>query len=132
MNEPDKIEQEWIKRYVTEEPFKPCAYYDPDGDCFEFMISNEAFYAKRLDNWVTVYYSQQTGEVVGSLTKDIQKLMRSFTALAVYVEGDEIDLVHVLVGPSCKSEDPVVVKAYWAVIEKAKECHFRVPVRKAA
>lgn len=132
MTEPDKIEREWIERYVTKDPFEPCAYYDPDGDCFEFVISNEAFYAKRLDNWVTVYYSQRTGEVIGSLTKSIQKLMKRFSTLAVFIDGDEIALVHILVGLSCKNEDPVVAKAYYAIIEKAKKCPIKVPLGRAA
>src|ERR1019366_2848141 len=39
--------------------FKPMACYNPAGDCIEFLVSNEPYYAKRMDGWVTVYYSEE-------------------------------------------------------------------------
>ena len=50
--------------------FKPTATYDRDGDCIEFLAKPDAFYAARIDDLVTVYYSQETDEVIGSLIKD--------------------------------------------------------------
>jgi hypothetical protein len=47
--------------------FVPAATYDPDGDCIEFLAKPDPFYAERVDDLVTVYYSQETGEVIGSL-----------------------------------------------------------------
>ena len=44
------------------EQFKPTATYDPDGDCIEFLAKPDPFYAERIDDLVTVYYSQETGE----------------------------------------------------------------------
>jgi hypothetical protein len=43
--------------------------YDPDGACIEFLAKPEPFYAERIDDLVTVYYSQDTHEVIGSLLK---------------------------------------------------------------
>lgn len=53
--------------------FEPVAIYDKDGDCVEFLTSNESFYAKRMDDLVTVYYSQETDEIIGSLIKGVSK-----------------------------------------------------------
>lgn len=50
-------------------PPQATAVYDPDGDCIEFLARPEPFYAERVDDLVTVYYSQETGEVIGSLIK---------------------------------------------------------------
>src|SRR5438128_9031297 len=50
-------------------PPQPTAVYDPDGDCIEFLAKPEPFYAERIDDLVTVYYSQETREVIGSLIK---------------------------------------------------------------
>jgi hypothetical protein len=58
------------------EAFKPTATYDPDGDCIEFLARPEPFYAERIDDLVTVYYSQETGEVIGSLIKGVSKFCR--------------------------------------------------------
>ncbi len=62
--------EEFAKRMMllTEpaEPFRPTATYDPDGDCIEFLVSPDPFYAERVDDVLTVYYSQETGQVIGS------------------------------------------------------------------
>jgi len=34
-------------------------YYDPDGDCIEFLSRPEEFWAERIDDLVTVYYSER-------------------------------------------------------------------------
>lgn len=45
--------------------FMPQLHYDPDGDCFEFFLSNESYYGRQIDQHATLYYSQETGRVVG-------------------------------------------------------------------
>lgn len=56
------------------EDFKPVVTYDPDGDCFEFLVKPDQFYGERIDDVVTVYYSQDTHEVIGSLIKGVRVL----------------------------------------------------------
>jgi hypothetical protein len=56
--------------------FKPIATYDRDGDCIEFLTKPDAFYAERIDDLVTVYYSQETDEVIGSQIKGVSKFCR--------------------------------------------------------
>ena len=53
--------------------FRPTATYDPDGDCIEFLAKPDPFYAERVDDLVTVYYSQETNEVIGSLIKGVSR-----------------------------------------------------------
>ena len=55
------------------EAFQPTALYDPDGDCIEFLAAPDPFYAERVDELVTVYYSQNTNEIIGSLIKGISR-----------------------------------------------------------
>ncbi len=63
--------EEFAKRMVLlarpAEQFRPTATYDPDGDCVEFIAKPDPFYAERIDDLVTVYYSQETGELIGAL-----------------------------------------------------------------
>ncbi len=61
------------------EQFRPTATYDPDGDCIEFLAKPDPFYGERVDDLVTVYYSQETGEVVGSLIKGVVRFCSEFT-----------------------------------------------------
>ena len=69
---------EFAKRMMllgrTADDFMPTATYDPDGDCIEFLASPDPFYAERVDDLVNVYYSQDTGELVGSLIKGVSRL----------------------------------------------------------
>lgn len=57
--------------------FKPMATYDPDGDCIEFLAKPDPFYAERIDDLVTVYFSQETDEVIGSLIKGVSGFCRN-------------------------------------------------------
>ena len=61
------------------EQFRPTAAYDPDGDCIEFLAKPDPFYAERVDDLVTVYCSQETGEVIGSLIKGVVAFCNEFS-----------------------------------------------------
>ena len=56
-------------------------YYDPDGDCIEFLASGDRFYAKRADNWVTAYYSYKTDELIGAQIKGVLRLVQRYPSL---------------------------------------------------
>ncbi len=79
-------------------PFKPEAYYDPDGDCIEFLVKPDSFYARRLDDLVTVYYSHETGEIVGSLIKGVtsfcKKLLADRPGARIVIHEGRIKIEH--------------------------------------
>jgi len=79
--------------------FEPSAVYDPDGDCIEFLAKPDPFYAERVDDLVTVYYSQETNEVVGSLLKGVtdfyKKLSVTMPGFQIEVRAGRVRLVHV-------------------------------------
>lgn len=56
--------------------FSPTSYYDPDGDCIECLEKSGPFYAQRIGKTLTIYYSRETGEVVGSLLKGISRIIK--------------------------------------------------------
>jgi hypothetical protein len=56
--------------------FKPTACYDSDGDCIEFLTKPDPFREERVDDLVMVYYSQKTGEVIGSSIKGLSALAK--------------------------------------------------------
>src|SRR5271155_4913715 len=80
------------------EQFRPTATYDPDGDCVEFLAKPDPFYAERVDDLVTVYYSQETGEVVGSLIKGVVRFCNEFSkknpGFHIVIEDGPIRLEH--------------------------------------
>src|ERR1700730_447431 len=79
--------------------FSPTAYYDPDGDCIEFLASPDNFHAERVDDLVTVYYSEDTGEVVGSLLKGVdalcEKLLKQLPGFKIEIRRGKVKLVHI-------------------------------------
>jgi hypothetical protein len=81
------------------ERFRPTATFDPDGDCIEFLASPDSFYAERVDDLVTVYYSQETGEVVGSLIKGVSKFCRTILekmpGFRIEIRDGRVSLEHI-------------------------------------
>lgn len=78
--------------------FKPSAAYDPDGDCIEFLAKPDPFYEERVDELLTVYYSQKTHEVIGSLIKGVSRLMERLAdkmpGFMITVEDRRVRLEH--------------------------------------
>ena len=81
------------------EQFEPTATYDPDGDCIEFLAKPDAFYAERVDALVTVYYSQETGEVIGSLIKGVstfcRQMFQRIPGFRVEIQAGRVSLQHI-------------------------------------
>ncbi len=79
--------------------FRPTATYDPDGDCIEFLARPDPFYAERIDELVTVYYSQETHELVGSLIKGVSRFCRDILermpGLRLEIRDGRIKLEHI-------------------------------------
>jgi hypothetical protein len=79
--------------------FVPTATYDSDGDCIEFLAKSDPFYAERVDDLVTVYYSQETGEVIGSLIKGVsafcRRVLEKMPGFKIEIHDGRIKLVHI-------------------------------------
>jgi len=107
--------------------FKPAAYYDPDGDCIEFLAKPDPFHEERIDDLVTVYYSQRTGEVIGSLIKGVSKLKKrleqQLPGFMITIEDGRIRLEHLfLAGMWLQKSEPqaMEVLAYKKLAEIAE------------
>jgi hypothetical protein len=81
------------------EQFVPTATYDPDGDCIEFLARPDPFYAERVDDLVTVYYSQETDEVIGSLIKGVrgfcEAIDRTMPGFKIEIRDRRVQLVQI-------------------------------------
>ena len=95
--------EEFAKRMMLlaepAEQFKPTATYDPDGDCIEFIASPDPFYAERVDDLVTVYYSQETHQVIGSFIKGVSKfcttLLPKMPGFQIEIQDRRVKLQHI-------------------------------------
>lgn len=118
--------------------FRPQAVYDRDGDCIEFLVSNESFYAERIDTLVTVYRSQRTDEIVGSLIKGVSKILRKFLRRApgfeIEIRDGRVRLEHVFNAYLWSSPPPgrVVRLTYEKLREEAEANDIEVSLGKLA
>jgi len=108
--------------------FRPTATYDPDGDCIEFLIKPDPFRAERVDELVTVYYSQESGEVIGSLLKGVskfcQKMLQQLPGFRVQIRDGRVTLDHIFLARLWLSNfDPQSLETltYQKLIEVADE-----------
>ena len=94
----EEFAQHVLSQIPADRPFAPTAYYDPDGDCIEFVAAPDSYYAERIDTLLTVYRSQETHEIIGSLIKGVSKFLRAFLQRApgfkIEVQDGRFKLVH--------------------------------------
>ena len=120
-------------------PFRPTAYYDPDGDCIEFLARPDNFYGERVDDLVTVYYSEETGEVIGSLLKGVTRLcddlLKRLPGFKIEIQHGKVKLVHIFRAKLWASEmDPagMATLTYQKLIEVAGQTNVEVELKTAA
>jgi len=121
-----------------EQPFRPNATYDPDGDCIEFIIKPDNFYAHRIDELLTVYYSEKTNEVVGSLIKSVKafckKLIQQSPWFAIVIYEPPIQLSHLflarltqLQGKPDQTAELHLLTTYRELIKCAQQENIEIP-----
>ena len=115
--------------------FQPSVYYDPDGDCIEFVASPDSFYAERIDDLVTVYYRQGSEDIVGALFKGVTKhlagLSNSLPGFRVEIEDGRVKLSMLLTARLLSSrpdESRVRVRTYRKLIAVAEQTEAEAEV----
>lgn len=88
--------------------FQPTATYDPDGDCIEFLAKPDPFFAERIDDLVTVYYSQETNQVIGSLLKGVKIFCSSLSSklpgFRILIQDSPVLLSHIFLAKMWSSD----------------------------
>jgi len=110
------------------EQFRPTATYDADGDSIEFLAKPDPFYAERIDDLVTVYYSQETGDVVGSLIKGVSQFCQEFSkrnpGFRIVIQDGPVHLEHIFLArlwSSGQDSKAIQTLVYRKLIEVAGE-----------
>jgi hypothetical protein len=110
------------------QPFKPTATYDRDGDCIEFLVKPDPFYAERMDDLVTVYYSQETNEIIGSLIKGVtpfcQKTLKKLPGFRIIILDGRVKLEHIFLARLWSRKlapDDLVAMTYKRLIKVAAD-----------
>jgi hypothetical protein len=117
-------------------PFKPQFYYDKDGDCIEFLFSNDPFYGERIDSLVTVYYSEKTNEIVGSLIKGVKRfiheIIQKVPGFKIEIQDGRIRLEHIFTAKmwyfSSDKGQETAVRTYRKLRDMAEEVNAETEV----
>ena len=124
-----------VTKAVQSTPFEPMATYDADGDCIEFIASPDSFYAERIDGLVTVYYSQETKEIVGSLIKGVSKfcsrIQETMPGFKIEIHDGRVQLHHIFrahLWSSCKDDDSLPTVTYKKLIAMAEEAQIEAEI----
>src|SRR5260370_18303934 len=115
------------------EQFRPTATYDPDGDCIEFLAKPDPFYAERVDDVVTVYYSQETGEVIGSLLKGVsafcKEMLQKMPGFQIEINNGRVRVVHLFrarLWSSANDPQDIATLTYRKLMNVAEEANAEV------
>jgi len=65
---------EIAKGVVRPATFRPSVSRNETGDCVEFLFASDSYWSERVDDLITVYYSYESGEIVGGLIKGYRSL----------------------------------------------------------
>jgi hypothetical protein len=121
------------------EKFSPSAYYDPDGDCIEFLARPDNFHAERVDDLVTVYQSEETGEIIGSLLKGVtrlcEKLLQQLPGFRIEIQEGKVKLVHIFQAKLWASDvnpNDLITLTYQKLIDVAGQTGVEVELKPAA
>ena len=80
--------------------FEPTVYYDRDGDCIEWIFGPDGYYGERIDGFITVYLSRETGKPVGALIKNVrafvEKIVESAPGFKTECRGEGMKLEYLL------------------------------------
>lgn len=107
---PDEFARRMMLLAEPADGFVPHAHFDADGDCIEFLAKADPFYAERIDDLVTVYYSQETGDVIGSLIKGVstycKRILEQMPGFKIEIQDGQVRLEHVFRARLWASDNP--------------------------
>lgn len=71
---------------------KEAVVFSETGDFLTVYFSDDDAYTRRIDDLVTVYYSEATNELVGCKVKGVRRLVDEMGSLGVTLTSDEISV----------------------------------------
>ncbi len=131
-----KFANEVLQLAGLEDSHLPKAVYDPDGDCIEFVAKPDSFRAERVDDLVTVYYSHETGDIIGSLIKGVSRLCRALlqesVGMKIQILSGKVSLEHIFgTRREMYSKDATnkrIVLTYEKLIKVAREAQVETDI----
>ena len=72
--------------------FRAVPHYFPDGDFLTYFWADSEAYEKRHDEFLTVYHSTNTHEIVGVKVKGVRHIMKTAANFSISLDDGEVQL----------------------------------------
>ena len=118
---------------ITELPrgeFQPTPSYNPDTDTLTLFIADEDYKRERVDRYLTVYKSLESGKVIGCHIKNIvSSLLKDVEAMHLGVKSEDVTLSLVLSTIPIAAGDEVPTLVYQELVRPLSPFgeHVRLP-----
>jgi len=101
--------------------FQPHPQYSAEGDFLTFFFQNEDCHGERVDDLLTVYRAEKSGELVGCKIKGVRRILSTMGHFGLTVEEPPISLgVLFLAGMAVSGGDRQSRKYYETIGERTR------------
>lgn len=126
-------DQELVARLfeIAGEPtghFEPFVFHNKAGDCFEFFVTQDDYYAARVDDYLTLYLEMETDEIVGFVIKNVKRIIEKLSsnkmAMEFVIDDGKIQLRSLFTAMFTGPDEPKrekLVREYRKVVRIAEE-----------
>jgi hypothetical protein len=84
--------KEYLEKKKPAKIFRPISQYIPEGDCLIFYFKPDSSYAERLDELLTVYRSEENGQITGCEIKGIKCIFKRLGDFGLLSQKKSIDV----------------------------------------
>jgi hypothetical protein len=118
--------QKTLAEYLAEKPnckgFNARPHYFQDGDFVSYYFREDPAFEERIDELLTIYFSMDTGEMVGCKIKGVRRILQELGNFSVTIEGGNVTLGLLFVGAA------LVNPSQKGQYEKLGSEHGKVPL----
>lgn len=91
--------------WAQAKPLTPMPHYLLEGDQLTLFFREDLPYAERVDDLLTVYFSDETDELVGCKIKGVSLLVQNVVSI-VGVQDDNIDITFLFLSAATGNRQP--------------------------
>ncbi len=72
--------------------FRPVPHYHPGGDFVSFFFKPDRPFGKKVDNFLTIYLSMESGDLVGCKIEGVERIVRAAEDYGLLSPGSAVRL----------------------------------------
>jgi len=99
---------DFLSALRDETVFESGAWYNGPGDCIEVHLAKDEYYAQRVDDVLTVFRSQSSGDIVGCQVKGMVALLQKTGSLGLEFRAKKVPLGVLFLLSFFQARDPVL------------------------